>query len=161
MGLCLSASVWCVTKKHILKKFLSVGKLLLEFVTSLSIVVLPSRVATASSTSSLFTLRVARDTSELIIHPALLLVAECHHGIVDTLERLLRLWSTVFIRVQFKGSLLVSFLEFSFCCLLLNAQDFVITTECKDFPADFSFFRSVRSWSRFFLLPLPGRSCLP
>lgn len=160
MRLSLSTSVWNMPEKHILEKFISVGKFLVEFLTTLSIMIRSSRVTTASSSSSLFTLSVSGDTTYLVIHSALLLVSEGHHRIIDALECLFCLWSTVFIRVKLQRSFLVSFLEFSFCRLLLNAKYFVIAAECQDFPAYFSLFRGVRSWSWFFLLPFPWRSCL-
>lgn len=157
VGLCLPASVWNVPEKHILKELLGVGKLLVEFMTTLSVMVLSIRVTASSPT--LFALSIPCNASKLIIHPALLLIAESHHGIVDTLERLFSLGCTVFIRVQLQGSLLVSLLEFCLGRLLCNAKDFVITAECQDFSCDFGLLRCMRSRSWFLLLPLPRWSC--
>jgi hypothetical protein len=96
--LCLSVSVRNMPEKHILEKLFGVGKLLVKLMATLSVVVLPSRVTTAAS-STLLTLSILRDATKLIIHPALLLITEGHHGIIYALESLFCLRRTVFIRV--------------------------------------------------------------
>ncbi len=95
--LSLPASVWHVPEKHILEKFLCVVELLVEFVSTLAILVLSSWGAA----TALFGLGVPSYAAELVIHSALLFVTESHHRIVNALECFFSLGSCVLIRVKF------------------------------------------------------------
>ena len=95
--LSLPASVWHVPEIHILEKFLCVVELLVEFVSTLAILVLSSWGAA----TALFGLGVPSYAAELVIHSALLFVTKSHHRIVNALECFFSLGSCVLIRVKF------------------------------------------------------------